>query len=181
MTTSGSPSPELDLADRVGGAELAEGGGAEGDPVGGRDAGLAHPVLGLDLVHAEHAGGDARTGVGDAEQLEQRLDGPVLAAGAVEGDEGDLGPLPLEPGDELLVGVDRDDVVAELGERVLDPRARLQRDLALERAAALEDRDLHLGRLWKGTTSPVGCSPLTPGREAEDVGAMIRCSPVIVS
>ena len=32
-------------------------------------------------------------GVGDPEELEQRLDGAVLAAGAVEGDEGDVGRL----------------------------------------------------------------------------------------
>ena len=37
--------------------------------------------------------------------------------------------------------VDADDLVAEALERVLDARARAQRDLALERAAALEDRD----------------------------------------
>ena len=39
--------------------------------------------------------------------------------------------------DEVVADVDRDHLVPEALERVLDPRARLQRHLALERAPAL--------------------------------------------
>jgi hypothetical protein len=120
-------------------------------------------VLGLDLVHAEDAGADPGTGVGDAEQLEQRLHRAVLATGAVEGDEGDVGPLLLEPRDEPLVGVDRDDLVTERGDGVLDPGAGRHRDDPLERAPALQHRDPHRSRgglRLNGTTSPpVGSGP----------------------
>ena len=118
---------------------------------------------------------DPGAGVGDPEQLEQRLDGPVLAARSVQGDEGDVGALLLEPADEALVGVDRDDLVAECRDRLLDPRARLQGDGPLERAPALEDSDLHPGSVperfpGNGRTSPDGGSgpaPSAPGSEAE--------------
>ncbi len=42
------------------------------------------------------------------EDLEQLLDGAVLAAGAVQGDEGDLGALGLQRRDQLGADVDRD-------------------------------------------------------------------------
>ena len=57
----------------------------------------AHLVLGQDLVHAANAGGDAGAGVGEAEDLEQLLGRAVLAIGAVQGDEGDVGPLGGQP------------------------------------------------------------------------------------
>ena len=46
-----------------------------------------------------------------------------------------------QPRDEVAADVDADDVVAEPLQRVLDPRARAQRHLALERPPALEHRD----------------------------------------
>ena len=82
-------------------------------------------------------------GEGDAEDLEQLLRGAVLAAAAVHGDEGDVGPLGEQPLDQVGAGVERHRLVAESRQRVLDPRARAQRDAALQRLAALEDRDLH--------------------------------------
>ena len=75
----------------------------------------------------------------------------------MERDERDVGPLGLEPLDQVVPRVERDDVVA-LGERILDPRARAQRNLPLERPPALEDRDLHASgsRRRMGTTSAAG-------------------------
>ena len=151
------PEAGLDLLERIGGAELAEGGGAEGDPVRRRDADRTHPVLGLDLVHAEDAGADPGAGVGNPEQLEQRLDGPVLAARSMQGDEGDVGVLLLEPGDEPLVGVDRDDVVAECGDRLLHPRPRLQRHRRSSprpplRTATRTPAHSRSGFRWNGST-----------------------------
>jgi hypothetical protein len=98
-------------------------------------------VLGEDLVGAADARRDARAGVRDPEQLEQLLDRAVLAVAAVQRDERDVGRGVAQRGDEVVPDVDRDDVVAQALERVLDPRARLQRDAALERPAALEDGD----------------------------------------
>ena len=74
--------------------------------------------------------------------LEQLLDGAVLAVAAVQGDERDVGRARRAAAStRSCADVDRDDLVAEALQRVLDPRAGAQRDLALERAAALEDRD----------------------------------------
>ena len=163
----------FDFEERVGRAELAERRGAEGDPVGGRDPRLAHPVLGLDLVDAEHARGNAGAGVGDPQQLEQRLDRSVLASGPVQGDEGDVRPLGLEPADQALVGIDRDDLVAERTDGILDPGAGAHRDGPLERASAHQDRDLHElvpGRRWNGRTSPSGLSGSGPSAAASAPG-----------
>ena len=95
-----------------------------------------------------------RAGVRDAEDLEQLLDGAVLAVAAVQRDERDVGRELAQPGDEVVADVDAVDLVAEALQRVLDARARLQRDAALERAAALEDRDL--------LTGPSAASALAP-------------------
>ena len=59
--------------------------------------------------------------------------------------------------DEVGADVDREHVVAEPRQRVLDPRAGAQRDGALQRGAALEDRDLHeASRRRSGTTFSFG-------------------------
>ncbi len=102
----------------------------------------------LSIERAQDGGVGA--GEGDAEQLEQLLHGPVLAADAVHGDEGDLGPLGAQAFHEVGADVDRDDLVAEPFERVLDPGAGAERDAALERAPAFEDRDAHqLPPAWR--------------------------------
>ena len=98
--------------------------------------------LASDLVPAADAGRRARAGVGHADELEQLLHRAVLAVAPVQRDEGDVRP-------RRRAGARRGrgptsieiDVVAEALERVLDARARAQRDLALERAAALQHRD----------------------------------------
>ena len=56
----------------------------------------------------QRAGCDPGAGVGDAEDLEQLLDRAVLAAGPVQGDEGDVGALVAEPGDQVGADVERD-------------------------------------------------------------------------
>ena len=75
----------------------------------------------MQRMHADGPGG----GVRDAEQLEQLLHRPVLAAAAVQRHEGDVGALGDEPVDEVGADVDRHHVVAEPLERVLDARARI--------------------------------------------------------
>ena len=61
----------------------------------------------------------------------------------MQGDEGDLGPGFLQPRDQIGADVDRDHLVAERGERILDPGAASQRHLPLEPPSALEDSDSH--------------------------------------
>ena len=145
--------PRLDRGQRLGRAELAERGLAERVEVGRRDPGVAHRVLGDDLVHAADAGGRARAGVGEADEVEQLLDRAVLAAAAVQRHERDVRARLLEPVDEVRADVDHVHVVAEPLQRVLDLRARAEGDLALERAAALEQRDAaHCARRRSGST-----------------------------
>jgi hypothetical protein len=161
----------LDVRQRLGGAELLERGLAEGVEVGRGHAGVAQVVLGHDLVHAADAGRRAGGGVGHADQLEQLLHGAVLAARAVQGDERDVGRHGAQAVDEVGADVHRDDLVAEARQRILHPGAGAQRDLALERAPALEHRDLHarLARRCSGTTlGPSGAD----GRSAGAAGSV---------
>ena len=55
-----------------------------------RDPTIAEDGLEEVLVHAEGGGGDAGADVGDACELEQSLDGAVLAEGAVKDREHDV-------------------------------------------------------------------------------------------
>ncbi len=71
----------------------------------------------------------------------------------MQGHERDVRARLLEPVDEVGADVDRGDVVAEALQRVLDLRAGAEGDLALERAAALEQRDAaHCARRRSGRT-----------------------------
>ena len=137
------PEAVLDLVERVGGAQLGERGLRERDPVGRVDPGLAKLLLGGGLVHRAPAGADPGPGVRDREDLEQLLDGAVLAVGPVEGDERDVGAGVLQLPHEVVARVDRDHVVPARGQRVLDPGAAAQRHLPLERPPALQHGDLH--------------------------------------
>ena len=106
----------------------------------GRPSSTQH-VLRQHLVHAAHAAEHARAGVGHADDLQQLLHRAVLAAAAVQCDERDIGLARAQVVEERSADVDRDEVDAEPLERVLDTGSRAQRDLALERRAALEQRD----------------------------------------
>src|SRR5215210_607751 len=143
LDDEGEAQPGLDPVERIARAEVAEGGLVEGEPGRRRDAGGDERMLRGDLVHAERAGGDARPGVGDVEDLEQLLGSAVLALRPVQRDERPVGSLLLQSPDEVGADVQREDVVAEPRQRVLHSGAAAQRDPALERAPALEDRDLH--------------------------------------
>ena len=102
----------LDRRERLGGSQLLEGRLREGVEVRRRNPRLAHEVLGEHLVHAAHAGGDSGPGVGDPEQLEQLLHGPVLPVTAVHRDEGDVRLGVAQSRDEVGARVDRRDGVA---------------------------------------------------------------------
>ena len=116
-------------------------------------------------------GPDAVYGI--AEQLEQLLDGAVLAAAAVQRHERHVRALVAEPVDEVRADVDRHHLVAEPLERVLDARARAQRDLPLERVAALEDRDLHPALRRSGSTRASGSAAGRRRRRSARRGARL--------
>ncbi len=86
-------------------------------------------------------------------EVEQLLNRAVLAAAPVQRHERDVRAHLLEPVDEVGADVDRVDVVAEALQSVLDLSAGAEGDLALERAAALEQRDAaHCARRRSGST-----------------------------
>jgi len=89
-------------------------------------------VLGQCLVHAAHAGRHAGAGVGDVEDLEQLLDRAVLATGPVQGDEGGVGALSDQPLDKVGADVERQWLVPQAIQCVLDARPRAQRDAPFE-------------------------------------------------
>ncbi len=92
---------------------------------------------------------------GIADEFQQLLDGAVLAAAAVQRDEGDVRALGLQALHEVGADVDREHLVPEARQRVLDARPGAQRDRPLQRVAALQDRDLHeASRRRSGTTLP---------------------------
>ena len=91
----------------------------------------------------------------------------------MHGDEGDVGLLGPQAFHEVGADVDRDDLVAEPVERVLDAGAGAERDAALQRSPALEDGDLHaLASFRSGTTLLVSVSALSSfaGRAGEVAG-----------
>ena len=172
--------PLLDRLQRVGRAQLPEGRLAEGEELGCGDARLDEQVLGEDLVDRADAGEDPRAGVRDPEDLEELLDGAVLAVPPVERDERGVGRRGTQALDQVGPHVDRDNLVAEALERVLDARPRAKRHLPLERGPALQDGDLAhdvwarpspVRRRGIGTTRAV---PSSSAASPEDSGGVAR-------
>jgi len=91
------------------------------------------------LSAARDAGRDARTGVRDADHLEQLLHRAVLAVATVQRDECHVGSRRRQLGHQIRSDVNRHHVMAEALERILHASAGAQRNLALERAPALEN------------------------------------------
>ena len=104
-----------------------------------------HEVLEERLVHRERRGEHPGSDVRHVEQLEQSLDGAVLAEGAVQGREDDIGPEQAVPRRErerlaaagpapLAVYSHVDRLVAALGEALAHGRRRGERHVVLARA-----------------------------------------------
>ncbi len=111
------------------------------DALGAAQAGGDERLLGRRLVHRERRGEHARVRVGDLHQVEQALDGAVLAALAVQRVEHDVG-LGRQGGDQaadVARHVERVDAVAALDQRARDLGAARQRDFALGRPTAHQD------------------------------------------
>ncbi len=89
-------------------------------------------MLGQHLVGSSDAGRDAGSGVRDPKYLQQLLHGAVLAVAPVQRDERDLGLLGAERVDQIRSGIDRQHLVPESGQCLLDAGAGAQRHLALE-------------------------------------------------
>ena len=101
-----------DEVERGGRAHLLERVGGERDPRRRGDALLGEEVLGDRLVPRQRARHHAGPGVGDAEELQQLLDGAVLAVLAVQRDVGGVGALASERRDQVGGHVERQHVVA---------------------------------------------------------------------
>jgi hypothetical protein len=87
----------------------------------------------------------------------------------VQRDERDVGPLAQQAVDEIAPTSIEITLVAEPLERVLDACARAQRDLPLERAPALEDRDAaHARALARAQLGTVAGGPDSSGRAPAD-------------
>ena len=163
---------ELDLGDAAGGEEPLQG----------------------QLVHADRRGEDVGADVGDVEPLEQALDAAVLAEGAVQGREDDVG-AEQAGGRGQLDRCRRRDSSRRRGAIVTstaswpaarrprgDRGARAQRDVVLGGAAAAEDRDPHgssspssafgAGRLADRRSSP--CRPVPVRSRAAGTGRATR-------
>jgi hypothetical protein len=91
-----------------------------GDVVGHED------MLGENLVHAPDGWQNVRAGIGDAEDIQQLLDGSILAALAVHGDENGIRFEFFEALDQMLVDVDAVDGVTELLQGLFHPDAGLE-------------------------------------------------------
>ena len=95
--------------------------------------------LGVVLVHAADARERPAARVRDAKRLQERLHGAVLAAGAVQADEGRVRrDLHQRPGGRVL-DVQRVDLVAEALQGVLDACSRHEGDVPLHRGPAAQD------------------------------------------
>src|SRR3954451_6564978 len=139
-------------------------------------------MLGQHLVHRAGAGEHAGAGVGDPQDLEQLLHGAVLAVAAVHGDERGVRTSGAQLVDQVGADVDRHDLVAQPLERVLDPRARPEGDLPLERAAALQDGDAaHFPRARPWPERLVGMCTISAPSPSGSTGARFGApSPVSV-
>src|SRR5437588_7214915 len=120
-------------------------------------------MLGEDLVRRPDARRDPGSGVGNPHRFEQFLHRSVLAVAPMQRDERDFGPHRLELLDQIRAHVDRDDLVAEPLERILDPGAGPQRHLTLQRAPALEDGYAHQARLRGSRSTFASRSSCTGG------------------
>ena len=100
-----------------------------------------------------------------------QYEGMLAETITMQGHKGDVGARLLEPPDEIDAGVERDHLVPEARERVLDPGAGSKRHLTLERPPPFEHCDLHCESLRrKGSTVPASArpsaDPAVPGGEA---------------
>ena len=142
LTTIGKPSRSSIARQRVGGAELAEGGLAEREELGRRDArprpaGASRapcPSRACRRARRSRCRGCRGSRAAPARSRPRRR-GRAARRTPRRARASRSRSMRSRPTSIAT------DVVAEPGERVLDPRARAQRHLALERAAALEHRD----------------------------------------
>ncbi len=135
------PEAGVDDVERVSGPELLHRALAEHERIGRRHVRRPQQLLGEHLVPGERAGSRPRTGVAEAEGLEQLLHGAVLAVAAVQHHEHDIGRAITQPPDQIVADVDARRRMAEPRQGVLHARAGHERDLAFERPAAGEHGD----------------------------------------
>ena len=94
-------------------------------------------VLVLGATAYERVGAD----IGDAQKLEQALDGTILAVLAVKRAVAHVGALAAQRGHQLARRVERDDLMPGFLERSTHVLAASQRKLSLERGSAHQNRN----------------------------------------
>jgi len=120
--------------------------GRKGGPWWGGDAVEVKELLGEDLVHREGTGEDAGAGVGDAGDVQQSLNGAILAEGSVESNEDEVNGVAAEEADEIwneVAGeVNEENFVTDLAKGGGHGISGAQGDLALRREATTENGNL---------------------------------------
>ena len=101
--------------------------------------------LGLGLVHGQRRGQHPGMGIGQTEGLQHALNAAVLAPGAVQGVEADIGLQVGENRGEIAPGVDAADPGAQPVQGVGAGAARGQAHLALRRQSAHQHGDMTAG------------------------------------
>lgn len=81
-------------------------------------------------------------GIGDLQELQQPLDGPVLAVAAMQRVEDDVRPHGLEHARDIRLNIDRCHPIATPLEGLHAALARVERHFALGRPPAHEDGDV---------------------------------------
>ncbi len=130
-------------------------------PVRRGDAGPAHQPLGGRLVHRQGAGQLAREGVRHAEQVQKRLQAPVLAGAAVQGGEDDVAGAQLRQGRQVAERghVHRLHLVPARLERRRHGPPRRERDVALAGLAAHQHEDAQRSLLVAGRRAAPAARP----------------------
>ena len=115
---------------------------ADGQPLGHRHARRRQHDFGRVLLHGEGRGEHAGMRVGDAQHLENALNGPVLADPPMQRVKGDVGFQLRQLGGDVARDIDFRDLETFGAQGPGAAGARAQRNLALSRPAAHQDGDM---------------------------------------
>ena len=117
--------------------------GAAGDHViGDRNAGGLEHDLGLVLVQRQGRGQHARMGIGNAQEFQHALDGPVLSKTAMQGIESDIGLKRAQAFGNVVADINFGHPITGAAQRLGTALARTQRYRALIGEPPHQDGDM---------------------------------------